>query len=1307
MSNDVDEDYDESATEIVHDMDIQENMQDNDIDDDASAYLQDSEQSEAEFNAYSKKYFLFKLKQRYGQHLYITQLHGRKNVVCFSNLVSVIIQETWKQQQNQEECSTAEALVKNAARLIAAQIREMQFDLSTYPATDDILQGVDFPVPPLVKTFMECLIKDKMKRAGVSQALVQCARPKTALMPLQYGLGVHLDRFASAELVKEVSRFGFCISHDEVNRFKQSAAQSDLNRLRQFNGLQPLQIQYVADNVDHNSRTIDGSGTLHAMGVISAAYVQKGNFSGETFRIPRLSKRLLAADVCKHQVVPILAFAETPGAHLANLKLDSIDKLITVASPSALHKLNNIWNVGWLLDNGNRPSWSGFMQLVTRGDHPSPSVIDFLPIVNLPPTDVNCILSTLIFIEEQATAMNVPEPCITFDQPLFVKALDIVLAKKLKLVVRLGGFHTALSFLGSIGNLMRGSGLEDILSVLYGKNVVENILQGRDYERAVRGHFLVHSALNALLIGVLVPTESNEESTTVCFEDSEQVGKYKLDASDVASLTSLHKQVLELKVWLTTDKDCTDGAMSQQSLQSSSLDKFQSNMAELRTNLSDQSRTSRLWILYMKYVELLKVFLMAERTSNWLLHLECLHGMLALFAATGHVHYAKSVRLYLQFMKNLPTSHPSLHAQFMSGMHTIRRSDRYWAGLSCDLVIEQTLMRSLKSRGGLTRGRGTHDTVRNLWLKSMAECARVSAAVATVIGLNQGCSESVEVGKSRIARDNADLRKLVDFLTVNSPFRFVDSSRIVSLLNGVSAGPDDGVTCDIADEVGLRIQESWNDVTYGSVTLHKTSRVKTLANMHNLFKVDDESSEIDANSLFHRLVVLAQRSENQAACFEFELAPFPTALFKDGFMRKPDKPALYREFTKNLTSQPVPLRKVFVIDGGCLLHRVRWTRGTVAGDIMHLYVRYIDCHFGKSSVVVFDGYDVGMTVKDHEHMRRAGKVSRIAADVKLELSTEIVFDQDAFLANPRNKQSFINCLSDCLNASNIEVVRSIGDADTDIAASALKLADGGQTAVVWADDTDILALLINHRTQDMADICFLSEAKGKVKGRNDSKCISIAAVQQKLGSYASRHILVAHAFGGCDTTSAIFGQGKGTVFKKVTQNKLLETSLLVMENVDASVADVTLAGLKIMSVVYGANGEESMGRMRFNSYNRLVTSNFGRFQAERLPPSKNATELHALRVHLQTVYWLTLGKVNLKAEEWGWKIQQEKLIPIQMTVKPGPDFLMSVIRCNCSSKGKCSSRQCSCVKNKLKCIAACGSCHGMDCANADDVNQIA
>jgi hypothetical protein len=29
-----------------------------------------------------------------------------------------------------------------------------------------------------------------------------------------------------------------------------------------------------------------------------------------------------------------------------------------------------------------------------------------------------------------------------------------------------------------------------------------------------------------------------------------------------------------------------------------------------------------------------------------------------------------------------------------------------------------------------------------------------------------------------------------------------------------------------------------------------------------------------------------------------------------------------------------------------------------------------------------------------------------------------------------------------------------------------------------------------------------------------------------------------------------------------------------------------------------------------------------------------------------------------------------------------------------------------CVKNKLKCIAACGKCHGVECANADETSKV-
>ena len=48
----------------------------------------------------------------------------------------------------------------------------------------------------------------------------------------------------------------------------------------------------------------------------------------------------------------------------------------------------------------------------------------------------------------------------------------------------------------------------------------------------------------------------------------------------------------------------------------------------------------------------------------------------------------------------------NVHRKFEAGVHVVRRSNPLWAGLSTDLVIEQVLMRSLKTSGGLTRERG-------------------------------------------------------------------------------------------------------------------------------------------------------------------------------------------------------------------------------------------------------------------------------------------------------------------------------------------------------------------------------------------------------------------------------------------------------------------------------------------------------------------------------------------------------------------------------------------------------------------------
>ena len=61
-----------------------------------------------------------------------------------------------------------------------------------------------------------------------------------------------------------------------------------------------------------------------------------------------------------------------------------------------------------------------------------------------------------------------------------------------------------MSFLGSIGSLMGGSGLENVLENIFASNVIQHILSGKAFARAVRGHMLTHSALLQLMFEDLI-----------------------------------------------------------------------------------------------------------------------------------------------------------------------------------------------------------------------------------------------------------------------------------------------------------------------------------------------------------------------------------------------------------------------------------------------------------------------------------------------------------------------------------------------------------------------------------------------------------------------------------------------------------------------------------------------------------------------------------------------------------------------------------------------------------------------------------
>ncbi len=80
------------------------------------------------------------------------------------------------------------------------------------------------------------------------------------------------------------------------------------------------------------------------------------------------------------------------------------------------------------------------------------------------------------FVSSQARRYD-DTPILTFDQHLYWKALTIIQSQPdesdLKgMVHRLGGFHMQISFLCSIGHLMAGSGLQELVEVEFAGNAV-------------------------------------------------------------------------------------------------------------------------------------------------------------------------------------------------------------------------------------------------------------------------------------------------------------------------------------------------------------------------------------------------------------------------------------------------------------------------------------------------------------------------------------------------------------------------------------------------------------------------------------------------------------------------------------------------------------------------------------------------------------------------------------------------------------------------------------------------------------------
>ncbi|CAF4905576.1 unnamed protein product [Pieris macdunnoughi] len=75
-----------------------------------------------------------------------------------------------------------------------------------------------------------------------------------------------------------------------------------------------------------------------------------------------------------------------------------------------------------------------------------------------------------------------------------------------------------MSFLGAIGYIMQGSGIKEVLSLIYAPNSLEKMLNGHAYARAVRAHTLLHLTLATIISKELVLDSEMDKNLTNTIE---------------------------------------------------------------------------------------------------------------------------------------------------------------------------------------------------------------------------------------------------------------------------------------------------------------------------------------------------------------------------------------------------------------------------------------------------------------------------------------------------------------------------------------------------------------------------------------------------------------------------------------------------------------------------------------------------------------------------------------------------------------------------------------------------------------------
>ena len=329
--------------------------------------------------------------------------------------------------------------------------------------------SVGFTCDPTMDKNVEISSKEDARVVSIAQDLIyaESKGKKQTHKSLALGMAVR-QMTGSVRLLKILHGLGHTASADTVSKHDTALAiissNGDGKELKiPRNISKNIFTTLVWDNNDFNEETFSGKGTTH---VANGIIVQNENTGlNELAEKETVSKKTRTIKAPETNIIPLTSKEKG----ILSLHNESFELSIKEESHRGQQTLARNADFLYLSqrkraseDGEYLPGWTGFNTNIYKEVRPT-ATIGYLPVIDAPVTDMSTVNALLKHSVSICNHLNLPEIVLVFDEAIYAKAQMIRWANeefKKRLVIRLGDFHTVMSFCSAIGKIFKDAGLQ-------------------------------------------------------------------------------------------------------------------------------------------------------------------------------------------------------------------------------------------------------------------------------------------------------------------------------------------------------------------------------------------------------------------------------------------------------------------------------------------------------------------------------------------------------------------------------------------------------------------------------------------------------------------------------------------------------------------------------------------------------------------------------------------------------------------------------------------------------------------------------